>query len=137
QVRGRWSFTETVKHMEAWADRASVGGTGHMVHQRLVEEAANGAAVSDTLKGKVAGLKPVRATGGKEGRARAVTPGIESGNVFLPYPGDPGNEWVHDLLSELRSFPNVAHDDQVDALTQGLAGLRVQGGGAVGVPRGR
>ena len=48
-------------------------------------------------------------------RARAVTPEIESGNVYLPHPSDPGNEWVHDLLSELRNFPHDAHDDQVDA----------------------
>ena len=89
------------------------------------------------LKKRVAGVKPVQARTSKEIRARAITPEIESGNVYLPYPSDPGNEWVEDLLSELREFPNGKHDDQVDALTQALNGLRDGGRGSVAVPTGR
>jgi hypothetical protein len=65
-----------------------------------------------------------------------VSPEVESGNVYLPHPADPGNDWVHDLLSELRNFPNDAHDDQVDALTQALAYLHFYGagGGLITVP---
>ena len=126
QQRGRWSFTETLDHMERWVrtDDHDVSPYGECVHQRLIEDAANGSAAIDVLKKRVAGVKPVQARTSKEIRARAITPEIESGNVYLPYPSDPGNEWVEDLLSELREFPNGKHDDQVDALTQALNGLR-------------
>src|SRR5688500_18208055 len=75
---------------------------GNLVHERLVEKKANGAALIDTLKTQIAGIKPITPTTSKENRARAVTPECESGNVFLPHPSDPGNEFVIDLLSELR-----------------------------------
>lgn len=139
QERGRKSFTETVAAMEAWAKQNDPAGSpyGHLVHQRLVEDAANGPAVIDTLKRRVAGIKAIRAEVSKEARARAVTPEIESGNVFLPYPGQPGNAWVNDLLSEFRNFPNDAHDDQVDATTQALLFLRAATGGRISNPAAR
>lgn len=139
QQRGRWSFTETLDHMERWArtDDHDVSPYGEYVHQRLIEDAASGTAAIDVLRKRVAGVKPVQARTSKEIRARAITPEIESGNVYLPHPSDPGNEWVEDLLSELREFPNGKHDDQVDALTQALNGLRDGGRGSVAVPTGR
>jgi hypothetical protein len=70
----------------------------------------------------------------KEARARSITPEVESGNVYLPHPGDPGNEWVSDLLSELRNFPHDTSDDQVDALTQALSRLRPSGKGQLTIP---
>jgi hypothetical protein len=108
-----------------------------MVHDRLVEDRANGSAIIDTLRDHISGLKPINPTIGKEARARAITPEVESGNVYLPLPSDPGNEWVTDLLSELRNFPHDAADDQVDALTQALAYLRDSGRGGITVPGGR
>ena len=100
QQRGRWSFTQTIDKMLRWAGTGdhALSPFGHLVHQRLVEAAANGHAVIDTLKEKIAGIKPITARTSKESRARAITPEIESGNVYLPHPSDPGNEWVSDLL---------------------------------------
>lgn len=136
QQRGRWSFTQTIDRMRLWTDAApsEVNPAGHLVHERLIEEKANGAAIIDVLKEHVSGIKPVNPTVGKEGRARAITPEIESGHVYLPHPDDEGNEWVNDLLGELRDFPHSAHDDMVDALTQALAGLRDPGRGRITVP---
>lgn len=136
QRRGRWSFTATIAEMQIWArDNDPVNSPcGHLVHSRLIEERANGAAIIDVLKDKIAGLKPINPTVSKEARARAVTPECESGNVFLPHPSDPGNEWLADFLSEMRNFPHDASDDQVDALTQGLTGLREVGRGSITVP---
>lgn len=132
QQRGRWSFTETIRQMEGWA--AGGGRAGSLVHERLIEEKANGAAIIDTLKDKISGLIPVNPQVGKEARARAVTPEIEAGNVYLPLPDGYGNAWVNDLLDELRNFPHGANDDQVDAMTQALSRLRVEQGGSVVVP---
>lgn len=121
QHRERMRFTGTVAKMLEWSSR---DGTGLHVHERLVEDKANGTAVLDSLREKIPGLIPVNPTESKIARARAVTPEIEAGNVLLPYPGDPGNEWVADYLNEFRSFPTGAHDDQVDATTQALRRMR-------------
>lgn len=140
QQRGRWSFTETIKKMKQWArnDDHFVSPYGEMVHERVIEDKANGAAILDTLREEISGMKPVSPGNSKEARARAVTPEIESGNVFLPHPTDPGNEWVTELLSELRNFPHDMYDDQVDSMTQALSALRTAGSGSVTVPgRGR
>src|SRR5690606_6581167 len=96
QKRGRWSFTDTIREVKAWARADDPVGSpyGHLVHQRLVEDAANGTAVIDTLKDKIPGIKAITPRGPKEMRARAVTPEIESGHVALPYPMDSGNGWV-------------------------------------------
>lgn len=140
QQRGRWSFTQTLEKMLRWCnagdldDKASPGGS--FVHQRLVEDAANGTAAIDVLRKKVAGIKPIKPRSSKEVRARAVTPEIESGNVYLPHPSDPGNGWVNELISEMRAFPSGKHDDMVDALSMGLLGLRDAGEASIFVPRG-
>lgn len=140
QQRGQWSFTQTLEKMLRWCnagdldDKASPGGS--FVHQRLVEDAANGTAAIDVLRKKVEGIKPIKPRSSKEVRARAVTPEIESGNVYLPHPSDPGNGWVNELISEMRAFPSGKHDDMVDALSMGLLGLRDVGEASIFVPRG-
>ncbi|QGZ16653.1 terminase [Microbacterium phage Leaf] len=136
QKRGRWSFTKTIKEMEVWGenDNHDKSPFGRMVHKRLIEEKANGAAIIDTLREKISGMKAINPRTSKEARARAVTPEVESGHVYLPHPLDPGNEWVNDLLSELRNFPHDANDDQVDALTQALEEYRDPGIGGLTVP---
>jgi phage terminase large subunit-like protein len=48
----------------------------------------------------------------------AVSPLIEAGNVYLPHPMYA--PWVNDFIEECAAFPNGAHDDQVDAMTQAL-----------------
>lgn len=135
QQRGKWTFTQSLEAMRKWGD--GQGPYGDRVHKRLVEEAANGAAIIDSLRKKVTGVQPRRAVVGKEARARAVTPEIEAGNVVLPHPKEPGCEWVLDFISEVRNFPHDVHDDQVDAMTQALLDLRDAEGGDVRVPTGR
>src|SRR5262249_41617638 len=48
---------------------------------------------------------------------------VEAGRVFLPQ----GAAWLPEFLDEVSSFPNCAHDDQTDALTQALNFLRGEG----------
>lgn len=135
QQRGHWSFSESLAAMRRWAEPSSeLSPYGDNVHERLVEHAANGPAIIDTLQAEISGIKPIKARNSKEARARAISPEIESGNVFLPHPNMPGCGWVRDLLSEIRNFPHDAHDDQVDALTQALSGLRTSGHGGISIP---
>lgn len=118
QVRRRMTFTETLAEMRLFID-------GSNVFEHIVEDKANGTAVIDVLRTSIPGMIPVNPTDSKEARARAVTPEVESGNVYLPAL----ELWLPDYLSEMKAFPNGTHDDQVDATTQAL--MRTRGVGNV------
>jgi predicted phage terminase large subunit-like protein len=122
QVRKRLSFTETVTALVALVAKWP------QARAKLVEDKANGTAVISTLKKKVPGLIAINPTDSKFGRATAVSPYIESGNVLLPDPEiglfDPA-----ELIDEAASFPTGAHDDQVDATSQALAEMLMDGTG--------
>ena len=80
-------------------------------------------AVTALIRRGVPGVKPVSPRGSKEVRTRMHSGLIEAGNVVLP-------EWLPGaavLVDECAAFPNGAHDDTVDAMTQALAGLRGSG----------
>jgi predicted phage terminase large subunit-like protein len=83
---------------------------------KLIEGKANGSAVIQMLHKKIPGLIEIEPEGGKVARVSAVSPDIEAGNVWLPkFAG-----FTNDLVEECSSFPNGAHDDQVDAMSQAL-----------------
>lgn len=112
QVRGQWSFTDTLEMVRQVAQRWPQART------HLVEQAANGAALIDML-GKTSGLHitPVTPRGSKELRALAVQPLLAAGHVRVMS----GADWLPALYDELDQFPSGPNDDQVDALTQALA----------------
>lgn len=138
QVRQRLSFTESVqavKDMTVWSQAGSPLRQLVGVPAVLIEEKANGAAILDTLRREreIGGLISVDPKGSKQARAAAVTPMVESGNVWLPassfIPCPPGYEAtaVGDFVEEHAAFPvGGVHDDQVDALSQVLAWKRPQ-----------
>ena len=117
QLRGRWSFTETVGQVKELAERAR-GRFPRVAPRILIEDKANGPAVIDALKHEVSGIVPVEPDGSKEARAHAVTALFEAGNVLLP--DRSLAPWVDEYRLELTRFPSGAHDDQVDATTQAL-----------------
>ena len=51
-------------------------------------------------------------------RAHAASPLIEAGNVYLPDAA--ACPWVTGLIEECAGFPNAAHDDWVDMISQAL-----------------
>lgn len=85
---------------------------------KLVEDKANGPAVIATLRHEIPGLIAVNPEGGKVARVNAVAHHWESGNVYVPHPDIAS--WVDPFIEELVSFPNAAHDDDVDAMSQAL-----------------
>lgn len=85
---------------------------------KIVEDKANGTAVINSLSRIVPGIVPEVPTESKEARAAAVSPLVEAGNVHLPVPELA--PWVAGLVEEAAGFPNGAHDDQVDAMSQAL-----------------
>jgi phage terminase large subunit-like protein len=89
---------------------------------KLIEDKANGSAVLQSLGHEISGLIAVNPDGGKTARAQAVSPQVESGNVYLPHPAIA--PWVDDFIEECASFPNGRFDDCVDACSQALNRLR-------------
>jgi predicted phage terminase large subunit-like protein len=118
QVHGRMDFVETCRQVRQLAARWP------QAVLKLVEDKANGSAVLASLSRIVPGLVPVEPDGGKEARAAAVSPLVESGNVWLPSPELA--PWVGGFIDEAAGFPTAAHDDQIDAMSQGLNRLILQ-----------
>jgi predicted phage terminase large subunit-like protein len=88
---------------------------------KLAEEKANGPAVLQSLRHEMAGLIEVNPAGGKMSRAAAASPQLESGNWYLPHPML--YAWVEQFNGKCAAFPMAAHDDQVDARSQGAKRL--------------
>jgi predicted phage terminase large subunit-like protein len=131
QIRARFDFPKTVDAVLALHAYAT-----KLWPQKplaiLVEDKANGPAVLQTLKKRVPGLIAIEPQGGKEARAHAISPEVEAGNIYLPsghIPAPPGYEETatEQFIDECAAFPNGAHDDQVDAMTQALLRLRKMG----------
>jgi predicted phage terminase large subunit-like protein len=108
---GKVNFTTTLQQIRNMLQKWPVVGA------KFIEDKANGTAIINVLNKEIGGFIPVQ-TGreGKIARVYAVSPWIESRNVWLPRQAD----WVHDFVEECASFPNGTHDDQVDAMSQAL-----------------
>lgn len=95
----------------------------HVLDACVIEDASSGMHLVDDLKPKIPaliGIKPTRFGPDKETKASFCAPIWEAGNVILPADAP----WLADYVAELVSFPNVTHDDQVDATTQALLWFR-------------
>lgn len=111
QERGRFSFTESLDAVRRLSVRAQAYTRAPV--RVLVEDKANGPAVIDVLKKEIPGVIPVQPDGSKEGRANAVTPLFEAGNIVVP--DSSMAPWMREWKQELLGFPFGAHDDQVDS----------------------
>jgi len=132
QTRDRLTFTETLPRITSFIEACNIAFP-QGVHEHLVEDKANGTAVIDVLRTTIPGMIPINPTESKEARARASSPEVESGNVFLPA----DEAWVVDFVTEHTAFPNGSHDDQVDAGVQARMRLRSAGNVLAFVPQGR
>ena len=83
----------------------------------LVEDKANGSAIIQTLRSEFIGVIAVTPKGGKVARVHAVSPAIESGNVFIPM----DEAWAEEFVDQFTAFPAAAHDDMVDCASQALS----------------
>jgi predicted phage terminase large subunit-like protein len=108
-----WSKLDFVGQVRAILD---LSNKWPQTRVKLIEDKANGSAVESVLRDQIPGVVLVNPEGGKVARANAVTGYCEAKNVSLPE----GADWALDFVEELVSFPVSAHDDRVDAFTQGL-----------------
>jgi predicted phage terminase large subunit-like protein len=119
-VAKRMSFVETIAAIEDMTERHPEAVL------KLIEDKANGPAIISMLNLKVGGMVPVDPKNSKEvsgggskvARASAVSPLLESGNIFLPCSGfNPDgspilDRWVRDIVEECAAFPLGEFDDQ-------------------------
>lgn len=90
----------------------------------LIEDRANGSAIITMLRREMSGIIAVQPNGSKMSRVQAILGAIESGNVHLPK----HKRFTGDFVEECSAFPNAAHDDQVDCMSQALNRLIYQRG---------
>lgn len=102
------TFSQTIEVIEAMVKE------NPKCSRILIEDKANGPAIIDVLRQKLAGIIPVQPDGGKESRASAMQPSVQSGHWLLPE----GVLWVEDFVTEFAMFPSSARNDQVDAVSQ-------------------
>ena len=112
QVRARLNFTATCQAI------LDMSAKWPQAVAKFVEDKANGPAVMNALSQKVFGMIPIEPEGSKYARASAISPLTESGNVILPTADLLPN--VEELIEEAKNFPNSAHDDTIDALSQAI-----------------
>lgn len=107
-----------------------VSATFPTCRRKIVEKKANGQAIIDSLNNVVGGFEAYdpKMTD-KIGRANSVTPYLESGNVW--FPDNTIDNTIDEMIEELMKFPNGAHDDEVDAMTQYLVTYQYKVGGRV------
>jgi predicted phage terminase large subunit-like protein len=106
-------------------------GNGKKPDMILIEDKSAGISLIQDLQRaglNVRSYNPGRAD--KTARLNLVSPIIAKGLVYLPESGVHKNQvrdWVEPFLNQVCAFPEVRHDDYVDALTQALRMLRDMG----------
>ena len=111
-VRDRMNFNASLAAVKAMSARWP------QAVAKFIEDKANGPAVINALQRELVGLIPIEPEGSKTARASAVSPLVYSGNVVLPEPEILPN--VEELVEEAKNFPNGAHDDTIDAMSQAI-----------------
>jgi predicted phage terminase large subunit-like protein len=94
----------------------------------LVEDTANGPAVIERLRRNLPGIIAVHPEGGKLARFMASAPEWEAGDWYV----DRNAAWTEPLIQQLTAFPNAAHDDMADMISQASIWLQTRGMGVVG-----
>lgn len=112
EIRARADFPATLQLIRATTAKWP------QATKKLIEDKANGPAVISQLRKELGGIEPVTPKDSKEARVHAVTPFIEAGDVELPDASMAA--WVGDFVEEMSAFPNGAHDDRVDTMSQAL-----------------
>lgn len=129
RVSGRMDIVQAIQAVRDMSARFPLATA------KLIEDKANGPAIRQILRRELTGLIPVTPEGGKvarvmtaaategdkDARAMAMVDLFHAGNVLVPHPMIA--PWVWDYIEELVSFPNAAHDDDVDMTSQALTHL--------------
>lgn len=121
QVRGKWEAPELLTQARAfWSKHAAArAATLRAMH---VEDKVSGTGLIQTLRREGYPVLAIQRSRDKLSRGHDAAPFIESGNVMIPE----WAPWVEAFLAEAESFPNGAHDDQMDAMFDAISDVQAQ-----------
>jgi predicted phage terminase large subunit-like protein len=116
-LRGRFPFDTLMQKVMEVKRRYASGST------LLIEDSPISRGLIQNLRGKSINVTVYKPDTDKRARVIAQTDLFAGGSVRFPRRA----AWLEELTAELLAFPG-RHDDQVDALTQGLAWGRIRRG---------
>lgn len=109
-VKGKWSQPDLIENIKRVHDKHLTGrqskifienkSNGRSTKQ-ILERETNYSIILDNIKGK------------KQERLENELPSLEAGRVLLPH----GDFWTKDFIEQLKGFPMLPHDEEVDCLT--------------------
>ncbi len=111
-TRKKMEFPQVLKTIKAFHQSKNYARRRNII----VEDAGHGKAVIQSLRQDGIAIQTYKPVSDKHTRLMSITPELESGFVYLPERAS----WVEDFILEITRFPNTKHDDQVDALSQGI-----------------
>lgn len=117
QIRAKWEAPELLVQARAFWTKHKPGAAPLRAFK--VEDKVSGTGLIQTLKREGIPMLAIQRDRDKVTRAYDAAPMIESGNVLLPRDAP----WLSDLLAEATTFPNGAHDDQLDPLFDAVADM--------------
>jgi predicted phage terminase large subunit-like protein len=122
--RKRYVLDMVNRHLDADATEMEIRRQKdeRQVSAILVEDKANGSAVIKRLKTNLSGVVAIEPEGGKVARMFACAPEWQAGDWYVSR----NAAWSEPLIAQLTGFPNAAHDDMADSITQ--ASIWLQGG---------
>ena len=124
KIKKKMTFQETLQQLRILSSNFP------SCRKKIVEAKANGKATVETLNREVGGFVEFdpKAKSKKE-RFENVIPLFESGNVW--FPDESLDPTIEDDVDEMLRFPNGAHDDFVDMVSQYLLNYEYRYGGKV------
>ena len=109
-VKGKWSQPDLIENIKRVHEKHLTGrqskifienkSNGRSTKQ-ILERETNYSVILDNIKGK------------KQERLENELPSLEAGRVLFPH----GEFWVEDFVEQLKGFPMLPHDEEVDCLT--------------------
>lgn len=110
QRRSKWEAPELITEARAFWNKHKLGVFNP--RRMGVEDKVSGTGLIQTLRREGIPINPIPRSKDKVSRGHDAAPFIESGNVLLPADAP----WLSDFLAEVETFPNGAHDDQLDPM---------------------
>jgi len=123
-IKGRKRYVLNVvnQHLDAAATEAEIRrqrDAHRPVSAVLVEDKANGPAVTQRLKVNIPGVIEINPQGGKTARMFSAAAEWQAGDWYV----DRNAAWSEPFIEQLTMFPNAAHDDMCDVMSQAAAWL--------------
>lgn len=87
----------------------------------LIEEAANGVALIESLSSRISGVVGVPPKGSKESRWHAISWVFNTGMVYFPHPDDMPS--IKPMVAEILAAPDSLNDDFTDCMALALQDL--------------